>query len=242
MILINRIFIALLPFFGFAVLTQAAATPSITHGYIVTKPEFRQVQLAAGGTIPFAGGVLAGAADFVMPRSDMESRLTPEQRILYDRARRVTGGAEVIESARVFGQLVETMRGQVTPIDLDELIRGIARSAMEKNINFRSGLRRLRHAEDQLQLHRAYLEETRRQTVACKSGAAGILCNSRTQADLDRDLQEAQAEIRNLEDLLARTRNEFLELLRQETATAQLMSAIAKGHHDTAMAIIGNLR
>lgn len=203
--------------------------------FIPTKQEFKHIRATPlpvrNGQIDRREMVLRAS----LAPSDVVSYLDTNQKRKMQSVIRLLKGKNTPAAKREWNNLIKSFKNGSMPIDINDLIQYVLRlSTMETNRDLQYYAAKVRYMNEQKQTTRDYLQSLRDMQNGISSGA--VL------EDLKNSIEDAEEKLKSLGDDAQLANIDLQNTLQKQQQTIQTLSNISKALHDTAMAMVRNMK
>jgi len=206
-----------------------------TKRFIPTKPEFKHIRATPlpvrNGQVDRREMVLRAS----LAGSNVVSYLNTNQKRTMQSVIQLLKGKNAPAAQRQWNSLIRSFKDSSTPIDINDLIQYVLRqSYMEANRDLQFYAAKVRHMNEQKQALRDYLQSLR-QMQNGMSGRAAL-------EDLKNAIDAAEEKLNSIGDDAQLANIDLQNALQKQQQLIQILSNMSKALHDTAMAIIRNIK
>lgn len=203
--------------------------------FIPIKPEFKHIRATPlptkNGQIDRREMVLRAS----IASSDVVSYLNTNQKRTMQSVIRLLKSKNTPAAQREWNSLIESFKDGSTPIDINDLIQYVLRqSYMESNRDLQFYAAKVRHMNEQKQAMRDYLQSLREMQDGMSSRA--VL------EDIKNTIDAAEEKLNSIGDDAQLANIDLQNAIQKQQQTIQMLSNMSKALHDTAMAIIRNMK
>jgi len=206
-----------------------------TKRFIPTKPEFKHLRATP---LPVRSGQV-DRREMVLRASlagrDVISYLDTNQKRTIQSVIQLLRGKNTPAAQRQWSRLIDSFKNGSTPIDINDLIQYVLRqSYMETNRDLQFYAAKIRYMNEQKQAIRNYLQSLREMQDGVSSRA--VL------EDIRNAIDAAEEKLRSIGDDAQLATIDLQGALEKKQQVIQILSNVSKSLHDTATAVIRNIK